>query len=227
MKHTHLIIVCACSVFSAGCAYRGAVYSEYEQVALDIRTTAASSAPVQVTFGYDQGVFAYVPKLNADTNSTQGEAVSVISWDNIGAELNPTKTGSNSVLMVDAGFISGIAADVVSAPDGSSVTILAPNLTNTVSISGDPGDRIAAATAAFAPATIHALPASLQTRRVALAKRLGKFPTDGIKANQVLVAAGFPPVPADHAIAALQDRIEAAQSDQAVKTLEDAFNKVG
>lgn len=149
MKRTHLLIVCVCSVLSAGCAYRGAVYSEYEQTALDIRTTAASSAPVQVNFGYDQGVLAYVPKLNATTNSFQGEAVSVISWDNIGLELNPTQTGSNSLLMVDAGFISGIAADVASAPEFTTVTILAPDLktttTNEISVSSSAGDRISAA----------------------------------------------------------------------------------
>ncbi len=150
MKHINLIIFCVCSVFSASCAYRGAVYSDYNQVGLDIRTSQASGAPVQVNFGYDQGVFAYVPKQNGETNSTQGEAVSVISWNNIATELNPTQTSTNSVLRVDAGFISGIAADVVSAPAGSSVTIVAPNLTNTVSVQGSPGGRIAAATAAFA-----------------------------------------------------------------------------
>jgi hypothetical protein len=146
MKHTHLFVFCACSIFSAGCAYRGAVYSEYNQTALDIRASQASGAPVQVNFGYDRGVFAYVPKQNAETNSTQGEAVSVISWNNTATELNPTQTSSNSVLRADAGFISGIAADVASAPGNYQVNIVAPGLaTNTVQTSGDPGARISAA----------------------------------------------------------------------------------
>jgi hypothetical protein len=145
MKHIHSIIFCACSIFSSGCAYRGAVYSEYNQVALDIRASQASGAPVQVNFGYDQGVFAYVPKQNGDTNATQGEAVSLVSWNNLATELNPTQISTNSVLRVDAGFISGIAADVASAPSSSSITIVAPNLTNTVSVTGNSGDRIAAA----------------------------------------------------------------------------------
>jgi hypothetical protein len=226
MKINHLVLISSCCVPLMGCAYRGAVYSEYEQVALDVRSSAASSAPVQVNLGYDRGVFTYVPKQNGETNSTQGEAVSVVSWNNICTELNPMRQSTNSVLKVDAGFISGVAADVVSAPEGSSVTIVAPSLTNTVAVSGSPGERIAAATAAFAPATIAPVSSSLQARRVALIKQLAAFGTDGAKANQVLQAAGFPTVAPNKAISEVQDRIVAAQSEEAVKKLEDAFNQV-
>jgi hypothetical protein len=155
MKILILFVVSVCLTVLTGCAYRGAVYSEYEQLALDIRSTAASSAPVQVNFGYEQSVFAYVPKQNAGSNSTQGEAVSVISWNNIATELNPTQISTNSVLRVDAGFISGIAADVASAPSNSTVTIVAPNLTNTVSVTGSAGERISAATTAFAAKAVN------------------------------------------------------------------------
>ena len=65
---------------------------------------------------------AYVPKRNADANSTQGEAVSVISWNNLASQANPTKT-TESLLKVDAGFISGIAANVASVPAGTTVKI--------------------------------------------------------------------------------------------------------
>jgi hypothetical protein len=226
MKPFNVIVIFAYSILTTSCAYRGAVYSEYEQMALDIRASAASGSPVQVNFGYDQGVLAYVPKQNNDTNSTQGEAVSLISWNNIATELNPKKVSTNSVLRVDAGFISGVAADVVSAPPNIQVTIVAPNLTNTVSTSGSIGERIAAATTVFEPATIQVVDQGVQSRRVALAKALATFPADGTKANQVLAAAGFPTVPASQANDELQDRILAAQSDATVKILEDAFNKV-
>jgi hypothetical protein len=226
MKYKNLILVCFGCQLLMGCTYRGAVYSEYEQVALDVRSSAASSAPVQVNFGYDRGVFAYVPKQNGSSNSTQGEAVSVVSWNNIATELNPTQTSTNSVLRVDAGFISGIAADVVSAPSNCSVNIVGPDLTNTVDVSGTPGERLAAAVTAFAPANLIVVPPDIQARRVALVKLLGTFPKDGAKANQVLVAAGFSAVTAKQAIGELQGRIVEAQTDDAVKNLEDAFNKV-
>lgn len=226
MKNNHLIILFIYLAFTSGCAYRGAVYSEYEQTALDIRASAASGSPVQVNFGYDQGVLAYVPKQNGNTNSNQGEAVSLVSWNNIGTELNPTQISSNSVLKVDAGFISGIAAIVVSAPPTNQVQIIAPNLTNIVSISGSPGERIALAATAFTSATISPVSKDLQARRFALAKQLGAFPSDGIKANEVLIAAGFSPVQANLANDSLQDRILAAQSDTDIKDLEVAFKKV-
>ena len=57
MNRLNLLLACACLVLPTGCAYRGAVYSEYSQVGLDIRTTQASNAPIMVNFGYDRGVF--------------------------------------------------------------------------------------------------------------------------------------------------------------------------
>ena len=152
MKYINLIIFATFAFLVEGCSsYRGAVYSDYTQAGLDIRSSAASGAPVQVNFGYDQGVFAYVPKQNADTSSTQGEAVSLISWNNMAAELNPMGTSSNSLLRVDAGFISGIASDIAAAPAGSTVTIVAPGLSNTVAVTGEPGARIAVATSQPTP----------------------------------------------------------------------------
>jgi hypothetical protein len=225
MKNLILFVICACSVLLAGCAYRGAVYSEYNQAALDIRASEASGAPVQVNFGYDQGVFAYVPKQNGDTNSIQGEAVSVVSWNNMATELNPTQTSTNTVLRVDAGFISGIAADVVSAPANSQVMIVAPNLTNTVSVQGNPGERIVAATTVFAPATIQVLTPDIQARKIALQKRLAGLAGNGDKAKQILADAGGPAVIADQAIQALQGYIAETSTPDAVKKLEDAFNK--
>jgi len=93
-------------------------------------------------------------------------------------------------------------------------------------VQGDPGERISTAASAFATATISAVPTGVQARRLALIKKLSTFPPDGVKAAQVLAAAGFPAVPAAQATDALQDRIVAAQTDEAVKQLEDAFNTV-
>jgi len=160
MKFTILCIACTSTLLATGCAYRGAVYTEYNQTALDIRSSAASGAPVQVNFGYDSGVFAYVPKQNAGTNATQGEAVSMISWNNIATTINPAET--TNLLRVDAGFITGITADVASAPAGSTVTIVAPGLTNAVAVSGDPGTRIGAATSALTVQAVQAVQADDQ-----------------------------------------------------------------
>lgn len=225
MRGINFILACGAVALASGCSYRGAVYSEHQQLALDIRASAASGSPIQVNFGYDRGVFAYVPKQNAGTNSAQGEAVSVVSWNNIATELNPTKTSSNSVLRADAGFITGVAADVVSAPAASTVTIVAPNVTNTVSVADSPGERIAAAAAAFAPATIHVLPTSLQARKVALQKRLAGLASDGEKAAKILADAGGPVVSADQAVQSLQVYIAEASTEDKVKALEDSFNK--
>src|SRR5207249_9774961 len=97
-----LVITSLCTVMVGGCAYHGAVYSEYSQFALDVRSTAESSAPIKIDLGYDRGVLAYVPKLKSKT----GEACSVISWQNIGSSIAPSSLGTKSVLNVDAGFIS-------------------------------------------------------------------------------------------------------------------------
>jgi len=157
MRLIELIQAGLCATCLTGCAYRGAVYSEYQQFDLDLRatTTSSSSAPVDVNLGYDRGVFAYVPKQNAETNSTQGEAVSLISWNNTASSINPSGTSSNSLLKVDAGFITGVAADVVTAPTNAIVYLVAPGLTNTIQTVGGPGDRITAATAVFAVEAAH------------------------------------------------------------------------
>src|SRR5437867_12266422 len=117
MKRLPLISASLVLIMTAGCAYHGAVYSEYSQLALDVRSTAESSAPIKVSFGYDRGVVAYVPKLKAKT----GEACSIISWQNIGSTVSPSQLGTQSVLRVDAGFISGTAANVASAPSDATV----------------------------------------------------------------------------------------------------------
>jgi len=85
-------------LFATGCGYRGAVYSSYQQLALDIRATTESSTPVKVQLGYDRGVGAWVPKLNAGTRKSatatapgtdRGEAVSIISKDDIRTTVTP------------------------------------------------------------------------------------------------------------------------------------------
>lgn len=132
----------------SGCAYHGAVYSEYSQFALDIRTSGESSSPIKVDLGYDRGVMSYVPKLKGDA----GEACSILSWEDIGSVVSPDliKTNTtNSVLRVNSGFISGMAANVASIPSGQQITIEPDPETRSpatqVTTSGEPGERISTA----------------------------------------------------------------------------------
>src|SRR5687767_5244296 len=119
MKSPLVIIVAAVLNLASGCAYHGAVYSEYGQLALDVRSTAESSAPIKLSFGYDRGVVAYVPKLKGKT----GEACSIISWQDISSTVSPPHLADQNVLVVDAGFISGTAANVAAAPSDATVVI--------------------------------------------------------------------------------------------------------
>ncbi len=157
MRRSYLFAACTCLALAAGCAYRGAVYSEYAQFALDIRTTQESSAPVMVNVGYDRGVLAHIPKRSNEANSLQGEAVSVISWNNLATEPNPVNAITGRLLKADAGFISGIAANVAAAPDNATVVIVPAPVARevpsglreqpvfSVETKGNPGERIAAA----------------------------------------------------------------------------------
>ncbi len=146
MKPLVFVSIFAGVGLAAGCAYRGAVYSEYNQVSLDVRANQASSAPVKVNFGYDRQMMAYIPKRNPTTNSIRGEAVSVISWNDIYTTLAPSKLGTSSVLRVEAGFIAGTAANVAAAPSNATVIITSPAGTNfVVNTQGSPGRRIATA----------------------------------------------------------------------------------
>lgn len=146
----------ALALLASGCGYRGAVYSSYQQLALDIRASTESSTPVKVQLGYDRGVGAWVPKLNAGTGRTaadidRGEAVSIISKDDIRSTVTPpikpatdaaksaastvaaaasstssASSGGYNVLKVDSAFITGMAANVAAAPDDTTVTVVIP-----------------------------------------------------------------------------------------------------
>jgi hypothetical protein len=213
MKLFQLILASLCAISLTSCAYRGAVYSEYQQFDLDIRatTTSSSSAPVEVNLGYDRGVFAYVPKQNAETNSTQGEAVSLISWNNTGTSINPFGKGTN-LLTVDAGFITGVAADVVTAPTNCTVNIVAAGLTNTIIAYGSPGDRIATASAMFlSPATQDQIDmVGKMTDKVGQLKTAND--TDG--ANAILANLGITAKPGQDPFKLLKDQVTAAAMDR-------------
>jgi len=129
-----------------GCGtYHGAVYSEYSQFALDIRTSAESSSPIKVDLGYDRGVMTYTPKLKGET----GEACSVISWQDIGSVVTPSMVSTSSVLRVNSGFISGTAATVAAVPSDTHVTIAPDPETKSPTVQlttvGTPGERISTA----------------------------------------------------------------------------------
>jgi hypothetical protein len=173
-RTTVLVIALAVCMAATGCAYRGAVYSSYQQLALDVRATTDSSTPVRVNFGYDRGVGAWVPKLNSQgegsgaaaknaTATNRGEAVSLISKDDIRSTVTPPVKGTTyKVVVADSAFITGMAANVAAAPDGMEVHVVAPEASGGVEtmdaeqaatlpaqvkiqVNGDPGERIAAA----------------------------------------------------------------------------------
>lgn len=148
MKTLRLFTMLIALAGFSGCAYRGAVYSEYSQFGLDVRSTAESGAPVKLSLGYDRGVVAYVPKLAGD----KGEAGSIISWQDIGSVASPVLASSNHVLQADAGVISGTAAIVAAAPDDAEV-VIAPEAESRgaglkFKTKGGAGERISAALAA-------------------------------------------------------------------------------
>lgn len=221
MKRITLAIAgVALVLLPGGCSYRGAVYSEYSQLALDIRASQVSGAPVKVNFGYDRAVMAYIPKRSAESNSIQGEAVSVISWNNVGSDINPMHP-TNTLLRVDAGFITGVAANVASAPSNATVIIVDPRLsTNQVlTTEGSPGARIAAA---FAPATLQVRPDVLQRRVEALAAKMDRLSeTD---AEKVMTSLGIERLPGFTAKKTLRSQISGVSTPDAAEKWERALS---
>jgi hypothetical protein len=141
---------------SPGCTYKGAIYSSYQEAGLGIRTTAESTAPIKVHFGYDHSVGAFVPRRGGD--AANEEATSIISKEQVGAGVNPLQTATEDLLMVDSAFITGTAAIVASAPSGATVKVrpaatacpACPGVateagSNTFVATGSPGERIATA----------------------------------------------------------------------------------
>jgi len=128
---------------TCGCSYKGAIYSSYQEGGLGIRTTAESDAPVKVHFGYDQSVAAFVPRRGDDPANE--EATAIISKDEVGANVNPTTTGTKDLLTVDSALITGTAAIVASAPANAQVTVTSPSTQRTYVTNGRAGDRIATA----------------------------------------------------------------------------------
>jgi hypothetical protein len=214
MKLTNLFLSVLGASCLTGCAYRGAVYSEYQQFSLDIRATATSgsSAPIEVNAGYDRAVFAYIPKQNADTNSTQGEAVSLVSWNNISSSLNPSGTSSNSLLKVNAGFITGVAADIATAPTNCVVNLVAPGLTNTIQTYGGPGERLAAASTMFLSAA-SAADIDLVTK---MTDKIGalKDANDQAGAAAILARLGIAAKPGQDPFKLLKQQVAAAALDR-------------
>jgi hypothetical protein len=157
------------------------VFSSYQQLALDVRATAESNTPVKVQFGYDRSIAAYVPKRNTnadrsaaamnDSTADRGEAVSIISNDDIASTVTPPlKTDKTyEVLRADSAFVTGVAANVATAPDNATVVIVpgkhavavrdaesslvaktaAAHEGFAVKTEGNPGERLSAALVGF------------------------------------------------------------------------------
>ncbi len=143
MKNNTLIIIIAVLCLG-GCGYRGAVYSQYTQMGLQVKTSGETASPVDVNFGYDRGAMAIVPKR--ETGTWEGEAGSIIARNNMDVQLLP-RTGEE-VFKVDEAFISGSAAIVASLPESDRVIVtVAPRESIETKIKGSPGSRIGTALA--------------------------------------------------------------------------------
>ncbi|MGA2140430.1 MAG: hypothetical protein ABSH14_16350 [Verrucomicrobiia bacterium] len=175
MNRIHIAFLSVVVSLLTSCAYRGAIYSEYSQCALDIRASAQdANGPVKVNFGYDRAVLAYIPKRNSSTNSSRGEAVSVVSWNNTSTTWVPPSLPSaalsnalamitnsvvgpiysnklvkaseiKDVIRVDAGFISGTAANIATVPSGYNVVVRSDSSSTNVFQVTTSGDRLALA----------------------------------------------------------------------------------
>jgi hypothetical protein len=140
--------IVAALLSGAGGCYRGAIYASYEEVGLGIKATAESNSPVKVHFGYNRGVGAWVPRRGG----ADEEATSLISRDDVRANVNPTKLGQ-PLLQVDGAVIAGTAAIVAAAPanavvevkDADAVEAAATQVS--VATRGGPGARIGMALA--------------------------------------------------------------------------------
>jgi hypothetical protein len=135
------LLVLSIGVILSGCTYRGAVYSEYTHFGLSIRSSVESAAPIDVEFGYGRGVFTIVPKR--DGKKAPGESASLISMNHLGSIARPAKP-DDTVLRVNAGFVSGSAALAAVMPDGTFVVIQphAEGLLPPIKVSGTPEERL-------------------------------------------------------------------------------------
>ncbi len=144
------ILILAMAVIFSGCAYQGAVYSEYTHYGLGVRSAVEEASPVNVELGYGRGVYALVPKREA--GPSQGEAASLISKNDLGSDPRPNAT--EELLRVDAQFISGAAAIAAVMPENTVLMINSAagvedakvNIQNVmVKVKGEPKERLSAA----------------------------------------------------------------------------------
>ena len=139
MKKCTLCYIFGGILLTIGCQYRGAIYSQYQQVGIGIRSSPETASPVRVNFGYDRGVIAFVPKL--EEGSLKGEAGSLISKNSVSANLSPG--AASELLTVDEAFISGNAAIIAAIPDGQTVKFeVGSGESYKVTTKGGSGDRI-------------------------------------------------------------------------------------
>ena len=169
------------------------------------------------------GELAYVPKLKGKT----GESCSVLSWETCATMANPYTIGSDTVLRVDAGFVSGTAANVAAAPDESTIHLEADPAASggkqmQLETHGKAGARISSAL--FAMATLRELSPDLQARREALAQKLDAL--DETKATAVLSGAGYTMKAGMTAKESLRSAVSHALDDASITKLEAAFGRL-
>ncbi|PON14999.1 hypothetical protein C2W62_26160 [Candidatus Entotheonella serta] len=158
------MLILAIALIFSGCAYRGAVYSEYTHYGIGIRSAVEEASPINVEVGYGRGVYALVPKREGGLS--RGEAASLISKNNLGSDIRPRApdTDTEEILQVDAQFVSGAAAVAAVLPENSVLMINSAvgtedatvNLQNVrVDVQGEPMQRLSAA---FSPSARFTLP---------------------------------------------------------------------
>lgn len=136
------LLAVAIGAILSGCTYRGAVYSEYTHFGLGIRSSVESAAPIDVEFGYGRGVFALAPKRDGEV--APGESAALISMNHLGSIARPAKP-DDTVLRVNAAFVSGSAAIAAVLPDETFLAIqpqVGGPLLPPLKVNGTPSERL-------------------------------------------------------------------------------------
>ena len=134
-----------CALFLGACQYKGAIFAEYQHMGLGIRAAPEQGSPVDLEVGSDRAVIAFIPKRERGDN--KGEATSIVSWNFLRTTANP---GSKELLKVDAGFMSGTAANVLAtASDSKNVKLMSGQSTvATFRANGSSSERLTEALSA-------------------------------------------------------------------------------
>ena len=216
MRALSYVLIAFNIIMITGCVYNGAVYSEYQHFTLaGVRASPEGATPIDITFGYDRGVIAYIPKKNGN-----GDSSSIIAKNFVKASTNPINN-SKDLLKIDASFYSGNTAIIAAAPPDVEVVLKSGDKTERkIKIdSSSPQDRI---TMSFAKPTIGIIEGAIQERRKVLIEKLKTL--EDTQAHYIIGIMQYPPQ--ENPIDFLQNLIFKARTPESVMRLESAFQKV-